>query len=325
MCLKKLFMKKELLIFLAVTYGSPFLMAIPMGILFYTGKEVASFLFAQMLYPAAGLMLTKLVCEKGSPLLPKNFFISFLGLAAGMVLWCFTGFFLSDGIVVAGSEYLTIIGTILLVCVYFSEEKEKRSAYRLTGEKWGMSVLLLVLFVILTCIGGFVAEEISGMRGFLLVELNPQLLISLPLLFVLTASSFLGEEYGWRTYFQPLLQKKFGLIRGTLFFGVLWEFWHLPLVVFYYYPNDPSMSLGQWIVYRYFGVTLLAIFMAYAYMKTYNIWLPVLIHFINNALAGTGTEIEEVSWAMLGILILIKLATYLPFLFFPIFRKRNIE
>lgn len=60
MCLKEMFMKKEkkeLLIFLAVTYGSPFLMAIPMGILFYAGKEVASFPFAQMFYPAAGLML----------------------------------------------------------------------------------------------------------------------------------------------------------------------------------------------------------------------------------------------------------------------------
>lgn len=160
--------KKELLIFLAVAYGSPFLMAIPMGILFYAGKEVASFPFAQMFYPAAGLMLAKLICEKENPLLPKNFFISFLGLTGVMVLWCFTGFFLPDGIAVAGSEYLTIIGTVILACVYFSEEKEKRSAYGLTGKNWGLSVLLLTLFVILTCVGAFVAEGLSGMRGFLL-------------------------------------------------------------------------------------------------------------------------------------------------------------
>lgn len=315
--------KKELIIFLAVAYGLPFLMAIPMGILFYVGKEVASFPFAQMFYPAAGLMLAKLICEKENPLLPKNFFISFLGLTGVMVLWCFTGFFLPDGIAVAGSEYLTIIGTVILACVYFSEEKEKRSAYGLTGKNWGLSVLLLALFVILTCVGAFVAEGLSGMRGFLLGGLDQQLLISLPLLFVFTASSFLGEEYGWRTYFQPLLQKKFGLIKGTLLFGVLWEFWHLPLVFFYYSPKDPSMSLGQWIVFRYFGVTLLAIFMAYAYMKTHNVWLPVLIHFVNNALAGTGIGIEAVTWTMLGILILIKVATYLPFLLSQVFRRQT--
>ena len=41
-----------------------------------------------------------------------------------------------------------------------------------------------------------------------------------------------GEEYGWRSYFQPLLQKKFGIVKGVLLFGVLWELWHLPMVIF---------------------------------------------------------------------------------------------
>ena len=91
---------------------------------------------------------------------------------------------------------------------------------------------------------------------------------------------------------------------------------------FYYSPTTPNMSLAQLIVYRYFFVTLLAIFMAYAYMKTQNIWLPAMIHFVTNSIEWIGTVPgnKTVTWEMLSIIVLIKSATYLPFLFTKTFR-----
>ena len=35
-----------------------------------------------------------------------------------------------------------------------------------------------------------------------------------------------GEEYGWRFFLQPRLQKKFGEIGGVVLLGIIWAVWH---------------------------------------------------------------------------------------------------
>ena len=37
------------------------------------------------------------------------------------------------------------------------------------------------------------------------------------------------EEIGWRGYILPFLEKRFGLIIGSLILGIIWAIWHLPL------------------------------------------------------------------------------------------------
>jgi len=61
----------------------------------------------------------------------------------------------------------------------------------------------------------------------------PQYLQSIsifPLFFIIMV--FLGggqEEIGWRGYIVPYLENRFGLIIGSLIFGVIWAIWHIPL------------------------------------------------------------------------------------------------
>ena len=319
--------KKEFFIFLAVTYGLTFLMAIPMAVLFQMGKDIALFPTAQMLYPAAGLMLAKLLCEREDSLCPKTFFAGFLILTGLAVLWCFSGFFLPEEISLGGSQILMIGGSIVVGILYLGEGKEKQRAYGLKSQNWGRSVGILLLFVALTYGGSAVFSLITvgpaGLEGFLSPD-TFRVFLSLPLSFVLSFSCFLGEEYGWRCYFQPLLQRKFGLIKGVFLFGVLWEFWHLPLVFCYYSPMTESMSLVQQLLFRYAINVLMAVFMAYAYGKTHNVWLPVLIHFTNNTLVGAGeTDGGTITWAMLGLLVLIKMVSYLPLLRSKVFRAER--
>ena len=37
------------------------------------------------------------------------------------------------------------------------------------------------------------------------------------------------EEIGWRGYILPFLEKRFGLIIGSLILGIIWAIWHIPL------------------------------------------------------------------------------------------------
>jgi uncharacterized protein len=60
------------------------------------------------------------------------------------------------------------------------------------------------------------------------------LLAVLPLVYVAQIfTSPLLEEFGWRGYLQPRLQKKVGVLPASIIIGVIWGSWHLPLIFAY--------------------------------------------------------------------------------------------
>lgn len=119
------------------------------------------------------------------------------------------------------------------------------------------------------------AEESSaGMGGMYFVIM----LLNLPLSFFLAYTAFFGEEYGWRGFLQPLLQKRFGLRGGIVVLGVAWGLWHLPINIFFYSPDTWGLSVLNQVVL----CICYSVFFGFAYMKTRSIWAPVLIHFFNN-------------------------------------------
>ena len=88
-------------------------------------------------------------------------------------------------------------------------------------------------------------------------------------------------EHGWRSHLSEILQKKFGGDPSGLcgLYGIcqltfflcsrrIWDHgWQASLLLHY-----------AWA------------FMAYAYMKPQNIWVPVIIHFLNNNMAVVFSE-----------------------------------
>lgn len=328
--------KRQLKIFLLVAFGFTFLMGIPLGIAQRSGLDTYVFPNAQMFYPAAGVMLACLItgCRPGreeaepGAEIPKRFFVFFIVLTVILAVCCIISLFtlqLGWSMLV---QYVIIGGTVLAWIFLLTEKKEKRTAFNLrwAGHKTGQSLLVVLLFIVLYLGRSFLSVILSGQAKeyfaywrtaapyFTLLMLIPN--------FFLVFTAFFGEEYGWRYYFQPLLQKRFGKIGGVLLLGVLWGLWHLPLDVFFY---SPETSLQSIVAHQITCITL-GVFFAFAYMSTNNIWVPVLLHYLNNNMIVVVSGSAEIGnqvygWGEIGFALLLNGVIFLPFLAAKVFRR----
>lgn len=149
-------------------------------------------------------------------------------------------------------------------------------------------------------VGGGVAgvEGLATVLGF-----GPQSYPLLALNLVLTliiASAFLavvggiGEELGWRAVLQPLLAKRFGLLKGTLLVGLVWAYWHVPLNLAGYNDSDHPML----VTFVFFPIFVVAAAFALAWLYRISgraIWPAALAHAGNNVISA-GTVIRAASW-----------------------------
>ena len=244
--------KKQLGIYVIIAYGITFLMGLPMGLGYNRGLDVSVFPNAQMMYPAAGVMLAYLITEKGKAELPKRFFITYLA-ATVLMLASAAGSVLLPDITWMGICNLVMVGgSVLAWIMLLTEKKEKRIAYGLKGKNIKASVFCVLLFVGLYLLRAVLSYAVSGqMSAVGEIAGNPMTWImagSLIINFFLVFIAFFGEEYGWRYYLQPLLQSRFGKRRGVILLGVVWGLWHLPVNFFYYSPGTGLISAaGQQI------------------------------------------------------------------------------
>lgn len=328
--------KRQLKIFLLVAFGFTFLMGIPLGIAQRAGLAVDVFPNAQMYYPAAGVMLACLLTGRTAaqeaagqaPLLPKRFFGFFLALTAVLVGICLVSLFTPElgwGMLI---QYAILGGTVLAWVFLLTEKKQARAAagLRWAKGKTGRSLAVVLLFLALYLARTFLSVGLSGGMGEYLAYWQTAtpyvILLTLPISFLTAFTAFFGEEYGWRYYFQPLLQKRFGKIPGTLLLGVLWGLWHLPLDVFFY---SPETSLQSIAAHQITCITL-GVFFAFGYMATGNIWVPVMLHFLNNNMIPVITGSVEIGnqvygWGEILFSLVLNGVIFLPFLAAKVFRK----
>lgn len=287
--------KRQLKIFIGIAYGIPYLL----GLLMWYGSmkqmDLSAFPVTQMLYPAMGVMFAFLLTRREDKEMPRAFYICFILMTVLSIVCTVLSVLLPDAVItMAGStvsvfcmavQYLLAAGGIVCLICLIAAGKKKREAYGVKGKNWKASIGCIVLFAVLYFFRVAVYNGLAGqLESFLSVMTSAEAWIYLavmPLEFLLGYAAFFGEEYGWRYYLQPFLQKKFGLRKGVLILGVVWGLWHLPLDFFYYVTPDKGvvMTISQII-----NCVALGIFLGFAYMKTENIWVPVIIHFLNNNL-----------------------------------------
>lgn len=133
-------------------------------------------------------------------------------------------------------------------------------------------------------------------------------LLANPLLWPLVAFiSFMSgpwsEEFGWRGYALDPLLKRFGLLRGSAFLGLIWGVWHLPL---YFMPGTWHAEMGfkpagfwAFLVFS-LGLSML---MTWVYLRTdRSILAAMLVHFTSNfsaQLIGPFSDRVEILRALL--------------------------
>jgi len=109
-----------------------------------------------------------------------------------------------------------------------------------------------------------------------------------PTYFLLVASTFmvgataraLGEEIGWRGFLAPRLVAKFGFTWGAILAGVVWAFWHLPLILLGTYNNGTPW----WFGFSCFAVMVIAssVILTWLRLVSKSVWPCALFHASHN-------------------------------------------
>ena len=325
--------KKQLTIFLVVAYVVPFALGILMWLGYRSQKDLSIFPVAQMFYPAAGVMLAVLLTKKRDKLVPGKYFIGFIILTALMLALAVLSVVSPSQLWNGASQFAVIIGSVVLWIMMLMDGRERREAYGLRGRNWKMTILISLLFLgiylLRMVIGYVVSGEVSTMMEIIADPSTWVLLGGTIISYVLSFAPFFGEEYGWRYYLQPIMQKKFGAVKGVVLLGVIWGLWHLPINFFYY--TSPADGLKS-VIGQIITCVTLGIFFAFAYMKTNNIWLPVILHYLNNNLipvisgnhSADAIANQQMGWGDVLYLLIVNSILFAVFVLSKYFKDKSL-
>lgn len=322
--------KKQLKIFAIVNFGMTILMGIVMGISFNQGNDVTAFASAQMMYPAAGVILALIFTVGKNRKLPMRFFVTYLVTTVLAVVLTIGNVIIPSTIWYLVENYVFIIGSIVSWVMLLIEKKEVRDEFvlRFGGHGTKKSLLLMLLFLGLYILRLFLSGLMDGSIGEVIgIFASPETWMMTGVLvinFYLTFIIFFGEEYGWRYFLQPMLQKRFGLKGGVILLGVIWGLWHLPINVYYYSPDTWFYSI---LIHQITCISF-SIFFGYAYGKTGNIWVPVVIHYINNNMAAVLTGSADFGnqvygWKEVLMILVLNGILFVPFLFTKVYKEQK--
>ena len=335
--------KKRLWMFIAIAYGVTVLMSLLMIVGKNNGKDLTAFVNVQMAYPMCGVILGKLFFREEDKKLPMAGYITVLVTTAIMMVLAILSVFLPEVMIDNGiteysnwniySQYVLIAGSFVAYILFWVCGKEKRANAGLSRNKVKLSILLVLLFIVLYLLRSLISSlmfdaltggsNIDTLSGSLMDPTIIRVLIALAINFPLTFIAFMGEEYGWRYYLQPIMQKKFGLRLGVLLLGLVWAVWHI-FVDYLFYAKETGL---QMFVSQIITCVAMAIFFGYAFMKTENIWAISIMHYINNNMiavfAGGDANVlqnQTVTWGMLPIMLVQNILFFL-FILAPVYGK----
>ncbi|WP_346910053.1 CPBP family intramembrane glutamic endopeptidase [Faecalicatena orotica] len=265
---------RELMIYVFITYGLTYLVGFIF--LFDRAKDTNMQIYLSTMFPAMGAAIAmhdRGGNKKNTRYLNDIIFVYF-GINVLVFILMMAGFFKN-----VGADNIMLVPTILAsMGVFFYTWI---SCPRLSPSRnFKMASLPIALALLLELVKNIAVswENFSFIATFFaIVSIFPAIFLS--------SIAYLGEEYGWRGFLQEKLQTKFGLCKGVIILGVLWELWHIPFYPGWFGSYTPS-QLAAVVLVRITSVVSMAIFIGWAYLRTNNIWVCIIIHMIHNSMAG---------------------------------------
>jgi uncharacterized protein len=115
----------------------------------------------------------------------------------------------------------------------------------------------------------------------------------------------IGEEFGWRGFAQPRLQKRYGALKASILVGLVWGTFHLWIL-----PICHCLSLTDVIVTQYLRLIATAIIYAWIYNSTKaSLFLVMVAHAAHNitvalmSMVGGNAVIVALSYVAVAIAV----------------------
>ena len=337
--------------FLTVVFILTLIIGIATAYGYYIGSNIQMAAYVMMLIPTLSVILT--VKWDKRKVYPKKIFDFYQVTAFLIFLYVVISIFMgidlpSDlGIVrllfngesLVGNILSIIVGLTNFFLIFFiyennqmEENKELMKLWKLSDFNFKKIIQYTFYFIVLENIIMIVVGILYVNIDFVLYILDYKFwlaeVIVIPMVF-LYVPFFFGEEYGWRFFLQPRLQKKFGKIKGVILLGVIWGIWHLPLVLFYY--STPE-NFFYAVTHQIMCCIFLSIVFAYFYEKSGSLWCVVSFHSINNAIAGIVAvkqggikELYSGDWMDLGVSFALWTCVSIFFLKTDVFTEKKLN
>jgi uncharacterized protein len=123
-----------------------------------------------------------------------------------------------------------VIGALISLYTITGKESVINHLKSFLSINFGLKVWLAIFLVL--GLSNFIIWFVPELFGKERIPSNLPNIYIFPL-FLLFMTLFGGgqEEIGWRGYILPFLEKRYGLIIGSLILGTTWAIWHIPLFI----------------------------------------------------------------------------------------------
>jgi uncharacterized protein len=188
--------------------------------------------------------------------------------------------------ILAGSFGPTI-GAIVSYLVFNGSNETKNWLRKCFNFKFGWRAFLMLALVFPFV--NFVLYSLFKPYGLewwkVFITMVPAMLIN-GVVGLISGAGPLGEELGWRGFLSPTLLKKFNIYYTSIFIGIIWSFWHLPLLFIAEF--RANLDFGTYLLMYTIGTTA----MSYAFIKLAevskgSIVAAIIFHNVINTTSST--------------------------------------
>lgn len=276
-------MKKDLKIFIGISFIIPYLMGFAIYYCKQHNIEANIYPLLQMFIPFLGVIA--LLHKEDKNILKIS--VIRIYLVTSNILFALSIINIFNPEFSKFSEFVILFSAIPMIIAISTMDKEVKKKLSLNNPNKKMTLLMCLIFIFIYFLRLFIGCILEGeiMEFVEVFNLHSlKVFISIIIFSFLNIMPFIGEEYGWRAYLAPRLKEIYGLKNSILLTGFIWGIWHLPLNLFYYSDGLLTSQIYSILVQLVFCI-FLGIFLTYAYNRTKSIWAPVMIHYLNNNLA----------------------------------------